>query len=666
MTETIRYSRIYLPDLAVGTGSGQVVLADGRVVTMDEVNMDLLAHQLSGRPGLLPIKVLDSKWYAMAGYNTLTDALQAIGSATRTLLITTSVTVDSNTTVPANITIWFAGEGAFAISSGVTLTLPGPSSIHAPGARQIFTGSGTVTFSVGGTASPGWFGLSASASYSTNTTAVQNCMNALPSANCGSVVFPSDTYSCGNIRISGRSNLLLSGNGATIEWTGTAGAGLAIGFELHGTCSQVAVQDFQLIGDGVAANGHAGVWMSDGQTMTNINVLRNHINDVSLGVSFSAYTSGTFAGGIIAFNDLDTIVGTSVGTGYGIHIAKATGIRVFENKINAAQRHSIYHAAGDTGNIIHNNIITNHRSAVADGSQIVAIAVTRSSNVTVADNILKDGFDGGLEVSHDTSTTENCSNILIQGNQFINRGDDLADIFVGELVVPTSYETTHVKIAGNLFSNAYGNTAANPDILIYNGRQISIESNTFKKTGISSTARYIGVGHSSYISADAHCTEVHISQNTMYAEGSSLTDIRTVDYDSDVCTNTSRHTCLDNVTPTTAVPVYMNSTRTNPNLIYSASSGDRLGIYTSADTTPSVYGINRLSIANAGAVSITQFDDGEDGQVIALNFEDANTTVVDSASIQLSGSANFTSAANKTLVLMKYSTIWQQIGGSTN
>ena len=599
--------------------------------------------------------------------NSLSNAVSSIGGSTKVcLLISESISVTGNITVTDNITFFFVGAGGLAISSGVTLTLPGPSSIHAPWSRQIFTGSGTVAFSVGGQASPGWFGLSASASSSTNATAVQNCMNALPSANCGSVVFPSGNYSCGNIRISGRSNLLLRGNGATIEWTGTAGAGLAIGFELHGVCSQVTIQDFQLVGDGVAANGHAGVWMSDGQTMSNIQVLSNHITDVTLGVSYSAYTSGTFTGGVIAFNDLDTIVGTSVGTGYGIHIASATGIRVFENKVNAAQRHSIYHAAGDTGCLIHHNVITNHRSAVADATYRCAIAVVRSSNVIVSHNVIRDHYDGGLEIAHTTTDALSCRNIVAEGNEFINRQNNIEDVLIGEQSVPTSYETAHIKLSGNLFSNAYASAGTPGDILVVNGRQIDISGNTFKKTGVSGTARYVSVGHDSYMSSSSHCEEVHVHNNKMYAEGSSLTDIRVVDYGGEVCTGTARHTSHHNIVPPTATRHYFNSTRTNPSLIGDTASGQRKGIYTAADTTPSVLGVTCLSISNSGPVSITAFDDGEDGQTLDLIFQDANTTIVDSVNLQLAGSANFTSAGNKTLTLVKDGSIWYQRGGSTN
>ena len=43
MTEIVKYSRIGMQDLNVGTGTFEVTLADGRVVTMDQVRMDTIA-----------------------------------------------------------------------------------------------------------------------------------------------------------------------------------------------------------------------------------------------------------------------------------------------------------------------------------------------------------------------------------------------------------------------------------------------------------------------------------------------------------------------------------------------------------------------------------------------------------------------------------------------
>jgi hypothetical protein len=633
---------------------------------MDEVNLDLLAHQLSGRSGLLPIKVLDTKWYAMAGYNTLSDAVLAIGSATRVLLITTTISVDASTTIPSNVTIWLAGEGSFSVSAGITLTLPSPAAIHAPGSRQIFSGSGTVSFTIGGTASPGWFGLATSASAATNAAAIEDCMNALPTANCGSLIFPGDSYSSGNVQISNRNNLTLNGNGSTINWSGTAAASNFIGFQLLNTCSQITVQNFHLVGDGTAASGHAGLWNASGQTISQTTVQSNHIEDCTVGISYNAASSGTHAGGVISQNYITNVVGTSSGQGYGIHLSSATNIRVFENWINLAQRHSIYHASGDSGCVIHDNIITNHRSGVSNDTYTCAISVSRSSNVTVSHNIVRDHYDGGIEVSHTTVDALNCSNIIVNGNQFIDRQNAVEDMLIGEQGVPTSYETYNVHVSNNLFTNAYADKSTSANIIVMNGRQLHISGNTFKTTGITGTARFITIGHNSHISSDSHCTETHLLNNVIVVEGNTLTDVRCLEYCTDILTNTSRHVSKGSSVPTGALRWYDGTTRTNPNIRTDSSTGHFMGLYTAADTTPSVYQVTCMYIANAGGVTITQFDDGEEGQVLTLIFADTNTTVSDGANIQLASSTNFTSAGNATLVLVKRSTQWFQIGGSTN
>lgn len=155
MTETVRYSRIYLEDLDLGAGSGQVVLADGRVVSLSQVNLDRISDQLSRASTLLPYKVLGQKWYGLAGYATLDEALDAIGTDTRTLLVTTATAITTNTTIPTNVTLWVMGEGSFTVSSGITLTLSGP---LMAAFRQIFSGSGTVKFTYNVETYPEWWG----------------------------------------------------------------------------------------------------------------------------------------------------------------------------------------------------------------------------------------------------------------------------------------------------------------------------------------------------------------------------------------------------------------------------------------------------------------------------------------------------------------------------
>ena len=87
--------------------------------------------------------------------------------------------------------------------------------------------------------------------------------------------------------------------------------------------------------------------------------------------------------------------------------------------------------------------------------------------------------------------------------------------------------------------------------------------------------------------------------------------------------------------------------------------------YTPGDTTPSVLNASSMNIVNSGAVSITNFDDGVNGQIIVLRFDDANTTIT-RANAALAGGANFTSSANDTLTLRFNGSIWEEVCRSVN
>lgn len=90
-------------------------------------------------------------------FNTLQDALNAIGTQAKTLLIQKNITITANTTIPPNVNLWFSPQGVITVNNGVTLTING--GITA-GLWQIFAGAGTV---VGKNAKitacyPEWFG----------------------------------------------------------------------------------------------------------------------------------------------------------------------------------------------------------------------------------------------------------------------------------------------------------------------------------------------------------------------------------------------------------------------------------------------------------------------------------------------------------------------------
>lgn len=135
MTETIRYSRICLQDLDLGTGTTQITLADGRVVSMDQVSLAGIAQD-AGVMSFNECAVQSVKHASLA------HAISTLGSTLCTVVIASLQSIGSDTTVPATMTLCFVDQGEVAVASGSTLTVNGR--ILAPN-RQIFSGDGTVT-----------------------------------------------------------------------------------------------------------------------------------------------------------------------------------------------------------------------------------------------------------------------------------------------------------------------------------------------------------------------------------------------------------------------------------------------------------------------------------------------------------------------------------------
>lgn len=87
--------------------------------------------------------------------------------------------------------------------------------------------------------------------------------------------------------------------------------------------------------------------------------------------------------------------------------------------------------------------------------------------------------------------------------------------------------------------------------------------------------------------------------------------------------------------------------------------------FTASDATPSVAGAEVFSTANALATTITQFDDGFDGQNITVKV-DANTTVQHNANIKLAGGVDYVGTANDTITLVRISSVWYEKARSVN
>jgi hypothetical protein len=130
----------------IGTGTGGVLNTGSTTVGADTDAdgvgiIDLQTRNLPrlrvGNDGFI------TEYGPLDGTN-LSTVVSAVGSAQKTLRVATAQTVAAGFTIPANVTLEFTDTGSISVASGQTLTIQG--AIVAP-PRQIFSGSGTVSFS---------------------------------------------------------------------------------------------------------------------------------------------------------------------------------------------------------------------------------------------------------------------------------------------------------------------------------------------------------------------------------------------------------------------------------------------------------------------------------------------------------------------------------------
>ena len=587
-------------------------------------------------------------------YATLDDAITALGTSPVPLLVSCVMRSTINLTVPTTTILRVSNAGQLCPDVGTTLTIN--ATFDAPGRPVFCSTGGTVTFgnNTNSIVRSSWF---------QPTTA--GFQAALDSLGTGQTFLCDKSVTGTGWTITNKSHITIIGK-CTLTLSSAISAAMI--FDLVGTIDDLEIAGITFVGENNATYGQSAIGNYSGQAISNVRTHDLTISDINVGISYNAALSGSFVGGSIYRNKISNIIGTSTGQGYGIHLANATGITVEMNEIDNAQRHSIYHAWGDnTGARIVSNHITNHRSSVANQTVTCAIVISRSSGVLLANNIIEGAYDCQLEISHVTVDNRNASDISIVNNQFLDRKNLVYGVIVGEQSVPAGNSTSHIIFDGNLFKSSYTNITGNGDVIILNGTDITYRNNTHYITDITSTARFISLGHNSYISAAADCTNTNFIGNSFFASGSSLTDVRGVEVESDITTGTSTHEILNNFGPQVVSMMYPTATPTNARLIYNRSVGGlRVGVYTAADLTPSVYHVDVLVIANASAKTITTLDDGEEGQTVKLIFSDGNTTIADGATVQLSGGSNFVSSGNDSLTLTYSGGVWLENGRSVN
>lgn len=395
-----------------------------------------------------------------------------------------------------------------------------------------------------------------------DTTAIQAALDSLTAGDILS--FPNNYKITASLTITSKSRIRLTGKGRVFLSGAASGAFI---FQLVGTCDDVEIDGLTLQGDNNAAYTQTAIGCLSGQTISNTRFHDLNISNINVGISHNANLSGSWTGGSCYNNVLDNILGTVSGSGYGIQMAKATRIHVYSNTINNCGRHSIYQAAGvNVSVIIEGNVITNHRSTVGDGSFRAAAVISRSSDVTFTGNKFYNCFDCCLEISHVTSDSANCTNVLVEGNSFTNRGNAVHTILIGEQAIPTSFSTSFVNIFNNTFDDDLAVTAAlPPNIYILNGTHITIESNRFVRRNVtSSLSSCVLYGDNTYLSSSAQLDNLTVRNNTATSNANTGT-AGFITVCSTAATGTNYYWVKDNYAQNWPKLVLWDATPTNPN-----------------------------------------------------------------------------------------------------
>ena len=102
--------------------------------------------------------------------------------------------------------------------------------------------------------------------------------------------------------------------------------------------------------------------------------------------------------------------------------------------------------------------------------------------------------------------------------------------------------------------------------------------------------------------------------------------------------------------------------------INSGSSISQINTFTARDTTPSILGGTLFKTANDRPISITDFDDGGEGQRITILINDANTDFThDTRKMYLSGGTNWTACTTGDTIEFIYDgSKWYETNRSDN
>src|SRR3990167_1863451 len=376
------------------------------------------------------------------------------------------------------------------------------------------------------------------------------------------------------------------------------------------------------------------------------------ISGIGVGIAVQTITSGDKA-------DFNTIVGNIVRDQpqYGIMLYRMnTADTVFNNVI---ANNTVANISGDVQHSTSGYVYG--AGIYVQGAEFTAVSVNTIYNTNTNDNIIFQLAPGAIGVGA-------CRNVTITGN--VIRDPEWYGIVCQDTI---EYGMADGKaiITGNIIENS----TKKDGILLHDFPRATVTGNTVNSCaghGIHVINGTAAIAHSYVINENfcenntscginvVNCVSANIEGNHCNSNGTHgiHTDYGIYNIEGNTCrSNTVRgigttanatdgicaNNILDGNNPNYTGSGNMKGLDTNI-MINPGGSGNESGTFTrvrsftSTDATPSVKNGKTFKTANAGATTITMFDDGVIGQEITVIFNDANTTI-DFTGTNLKGNA---------------------------
>lgn len=640
MTETVRYSPILLEDLALGFGSKQIELADGRVAVLSEVNLDAVSSvQYSQSADLYPYKVQHNQYFGLAGYKTLTDALAAIGSLERTLYITRATTVSANLTIPSNVKLVMTAAGMFTVASGATLTINGP---FIAGIQQVFSSDSSVSFAEGSVPRfyLQWFGGKGDAS--TDCSTPLNSLEASFPSSGGTIDLTAGTYNLSTTATFTKP-VIIDGAGfdvAILQMSTT-------GSLLHGvsTSKSLLINNATLkVQTAPSSNLNMKAINLDLPTTSGHRVILNNVK--IRGFNIGVYVDGRGASlnshdvDLVHLQNCDIQVSGASGSATGcaqVHGCKRVLIDTCELDQNSVGDHACY--------LIRNRNVTIRHSTIQNTAGV------GSSGVKLATNLAGDTVSLNSWIMEDCSITNCAIAVTIALEAATTLGNlTFKDTRISTVTstTATDYGAFYVGIADTsvldnlVFENVTVDDVQLACISLQNASTSSIgnvvvRTCTFKDWSNASSASYAAIAMAST------GTIKRLSIDDVYIDGES-----------------TGRSLLPVMTAGIPERLYVKNVR-ETGLAGGGAYGSWIFTLENNDTTPSVQHGEIFYVSNSGATTITQLDDADAGKHVYLTGTNSNTTLTDGTNFKLNG--DWVSANQKQLHLFTPDgTTWFEVG----